>query len=569
MTQPTTFWLATRRRVVSIPLVAALAATAAVNGGVTAAAAGPAQVELATAAPFAVLGASTVTNTGPSILNGDLGLSPGTSVTGFPPGIDNGTMHITDAVATQAQSDLTLAYNDAAGRPPNSNLSGSDLGGLTLTAGVYKFDSSAQLTGTLTLNAQGSSEAVFIFQIGSTLTTASASRVQVSNGAQACHVFWQVGSSATLGTTTDFVGNVMALASITATTGATIDGRLLARTAAVTLDTNVITPASCASASPSITVEKSAKPQSRAAPGGLFTFSVMVTNTSGEDVVLSSLTDDVYGDLNGRGTCATGGTITAGSAYSCSFSGSFTGAAGDAQTDTVTATVTDVLGATATGTGSATVTLTQPGTGYIEICKKASGAGVSGTFTFSVDSLTVHVPVGACSGVIKLPAGRTLITEHAQPGYELASCDTKPTSRLVACDRSNQSATVMVVAGGTAQQTMVDFVNRVPGPGTGAVKVCKVAGAGVPVGTRIRFTVNGHAITVPAGPSPGGYCVLAGRFPLNTQVSIAEQIPADEHVSAISVSPMARRVSVNTGAGRTVITVGSGFTDVTFTDIRN
>jgi hypothetical protein len=202
-------------------------------------------VGLGTADSFAVLGASTVTNTGPSVINGDLGLSPGTSITGFPPGTVNGTVHAANAVAGQAQSDLTTAYNDAAGRTPALVVPG-DIGGLFLTPGVYKRSSSLLLTGDATLDAQGNPDAVFIFQIGSTLTTASNSRVLLTGGAQACNVFWQVGSSATLGTNTSFRGTILALASITVTTRTDIVGRALARTAAVTLDTNTITRATCA-----------------------------------------------------------------------------------------------------------------------------------------------------------------------------------------------------------------------------------------------------------------------------------------------------------------------------------
>ena len=174
----------------------------------------PATVNLGTAGSFAVLAGQGVTNTGPSVVNGDLGTHPNPAVTGFPPGQVNGAIHAGDAVAAQAKNDLTTAYNDAAGRPCGTNLSGQDLGGLTLTAGVYCFSSSAQLTGALTLNAQGNPDAVFIFQIGSTLTTASASSVNFINGAQACNVFWQVGSSATLGTNSTFRGNILALTSI-------------------------------------------------------------------------------------------------------------------------------------------------------------------------------------------------------------------------------------------------------------------------------------------------------------------------------------------------------------------
>lgn len=204
---------------------------------------------LGTADSFAVLAGSTVTNTGPSIVSGDLGVSPGSAVVGFPPGIvTNGTIHAGDAVAANAQADALIAYNTLAGQACDQNLSGQDLGGLTLTAGVYCFDSSAQLTGTLTLDAEGDPDAVFIFQIGSTLTTASNSSVVLINGAQACNVFFQVGSSATLGTNTTFVGTIIALTSITANTGTTVEGRLLALNGAVTLDTNTITQKDCAPA---------------------------------------------------------------------------------------------------------------------------------------------------------------------------------------------------------------------------------------------------------------------------------------------------------------------------------
>lgn len=201
---------------------------------------------LGTAANFSVLAGSTATNTGSTTLSGSLGLWPGTSVTGFPPGIVTppGVIDISNAVAQQAQSDDTTAYNTLAGLPFVTDLTGQDLGGLTLLPGVYHFDSSAQLTGTLTLNAEGSDNALFVFQIGSTLTTASSSDVQVINGGPGDGVFWQVGSSATLGTSTVFEGNILALSSITLNTDAIIPcGRALAQNGAVTMDTNVISTA--------------------------------------------------------------------------------------------------------------------------------------------------------------------------------------------------------------------------------------------------------------------------------------------------------------------------------------
>jgi hypothetical protein len=201
---------------------------------------------------FAVLGASTVTNTGPSVITGDVGLSPGTSITGFPPGaISSGTTHAADAVALAAQNSNTNAYMLLAGQTCTMNLTGQDLGGLILIPGVYCFNSSAQLTGALTLNAQGNANSVFIFKTVSTLTTASNSTVSVINGGVRCNVFWQIGSSATLGTGTSFAGNILALTSITLNTGANIfNGRALAQTGAVTLDTDTITTQGCAGGAP-------------------------------------------------------------------------------------------------------------------------------------------------------------------------------------------------------------------------------------------------------------------------------------------------------------------------------
>jgi len=212
----------------------------------TAAAVAAAAPPLGTAQSFAVLGGQTVTNTGPSIITGNLGVSPGSAVTGFPPGIvAGGTTHAADAVALQAQNDTTTAYNSLASQACTSDLTNQDLGGKTLVPGVYCFSSSAQLTGALTLNAGGDSHAVWVFKTVSTLTTASDSSVLLTNGGQPCNVFWQVGSSAVLGTTTSFVGSILALTSIALDTGANVSGRVLARNGAVTLDSNTVSAAAC------------------------------------------------------------------------------------------------------------------------------------------------------------------------------------------------------------------------------------------------------------------------------------------------------------------------------------
>ena len=220
----------------------ALASDAVWSFTTAATTAGQAQVALGTAGNFAVLAGSTVTSTGATTVNGDVGVSPGTAITGFPPGLVNGTIHAGDSTAAQAELDLTTAYNDAAGRTVGAVTVAGNLGGLTLTPGLYKSTSSLEISsGDLTLDAQGNANAVFIFQIASTLTTTAGRQVILSGGARAANIIWQVGSSATMGTTSVFKGTIMADQSITLATGATLDGRALARIAAVALDANVVT----------------------------------------------------------------------------------------------------------------------------------------------------------------------------------------------------------------------------------------------------------------------------------------------------------------------------------------
>jgi uncharacterized repeat protein (TIGR01451 family) len=243
---------------------------------------------LGSAADFAVLGASTVTNTGVTNIVGNVGVSPGTAITGFPPGVITGTVHAGDAVATQAHADLVTAYGVIAGEasPAANLLSGQDLGGLTLMPGVYHFATSATLSGILTLDAQGNPNARFDFQIGTTLITGNGSSVHIINGGQADNVYFQVGSSATLGTNTAFQGNILADQSVTLTTGASMsEGRALALVGAVTMDTNQVSAPEA-----DISVTKTA-PAGPVAAGNTITYTITVANGGPSDAQNVALSD--------------------------------------------------------------------------------------------------------------------------------------------------------------------------------------------------------------------------------------------------------------------------------------
>jgi Ice-binding-like len=264
----------------SIPVVV-LAPLLVVALAITNAQAAATPVPLKTAGRFAVLAGSGITNTGLTAITGDIGSFPTTSITGTSTLVLNGTNHKGDAVTQQAKKDLVGAYINAANEGPVIPIAGGILGGRKLVSGVYNSASSMDLTGTLTLNGQGREDSVFIFQVGSALTTASGSQVRLVNGAQGCNVFWQIGSSATLGTGSTFQGSLMALTSITATTGALVHGRLLARNGAVTLDTNRITKPTCATgATPTPTASASATPT----PGATATPSPTPSSTPGVTV---------------------------------------------------------------------------------------------------------------------------------------------------------------------------------------------------------------------------------------------------------------------------------------------
>ena len=255
----------TLKRMLYVPVLVALSLVALmVVAAVSMAAQAP--VNLGTTSSFAVLAGRTITNTGPTTINGNVGLYPGSAFVDT--GVTlNGARHIDDAVAIQAKTDLVTAYNDAAGRSVTSSVP-VELGGHTLYPGVYSSGGVFGITGTLTLDARGDPNAVFIFQSSATLITASDSEVRLIHGARFCRVFWVVPSSATLGTNSHFVGHIFAHLSISAETGATVQGQLLAQNGSVTLDTNTITNGVCVTVTSSPTPSSSPSSSPSATPSG-------------------------------------------------------------------------------------------------------------------------------------------------------------------------------------------------------------------------------------------------------------------------------------------------------------
>jgi hypothetical protein len=279
-------------------LSAGMAVTLAIGmlvAGPTAYAAGPATVGLGTAAQFAVLaGTPAVTNTGPTTITGDVGIAPAVAVTGFPPGTVNGTIHKGDAVALQAKVDLVTAYDAAAGRTPVTAVAGGTLGGQTLVGGVYSGDA-LDLTGTLTLDGQNDPNSVWVFQAASSLTTASTSTVALIRGASPCNVFWQVTSSATLGSGSTFVGTIMAMTSITMADSVTVNGRALARNGEVTLINDKINN-SCSAASIGSTKTKLTYTGSTAAaPGASITLRATLKTSAGKAIAGKTVTFTLNG----------------------------------------------------------------------------------------------------------------------------------------------------------------------------------------------------------------------------------------------------------------------------------
>ena len=505
---------------------------------------------MGTARNFAVLGGSTVTNTGPTSLTGDLGVSPGSSITGFPPGVLTGTIHAADGIAAQAQVDAGAAYNFLASEACTSNLTGTDLGGLTLVPGVYCFDTSAQLTGTLTLNAAGNPNAVFVFRIGSTLTTASNSAVIV-NGGSACGAYFQVGSSVTLGTGTQFSGNIFAQVSITMNTGASVVGGSYALTGAVTLDGNSAT--ACRG-----TLQVCKVAGSGVAQGTNFLF-----NVAGTPVTIPA------GPGPG-GSCSAALVVPAQPALITE-----TIPSGTALASVSTLPGAGLLIASNLAAGTATVAVNPggqtiatfvntvpppPATGFLQICKIAgSGVALGTIFTFNVAGTPITVAAGppspgSCSLALTLPAGQVPISETLPPGTAMTAVSTLPSAGLlVASNLAAGTATVTVIGGA---QTIATFTDSAA-PTTGFLQICKVAGNGIADGTNFLFSVAGNQVIVPAGPAPFGSC--SGLLPLPSgPVTITETLPIGVQLTAVSTTPSGALVSSDLAAGQATVTVNAG-----------
>jgi len=373
-------------------------------------------VDLGTAATYGVLGASAVTNTGPTVVDGDLGVSPGTSITGFgaaPNGVVNGTVHQTDAAAAQAQRDTTTAYDVAASLTP-AQTGLTELDGLSLSPGVYSGGAlSLADTGSLTL--AGSADSVWVFQAASTLTIGSATRITITGGASSCNVFWQVGSSATIGTGAQFRGTVLAQQSVTATTGATVVGRLLARTGAVTLDTNTITaPTGCPTpGTPSQTVAPTitSGAPTPATAGTPYRYTVTASGTPSPTFAATGLPagltiDSTTGVVSGTPTTPGDATVTV------------TAANGTAPNATQTVTITVRPAATTTPTAPATAPVTTPTAPTTTPTAGAGqGAGTpngvatpTGELAFTGSDPTV--PLGIAGALLAAGLGLALVARH-------------------------------------------------------------------------------------------------------------------------------------------------------------
>jgi len=523
-----------------------------------------AQARLGTAAMFSILaGTPDVTNTGPSVIIGDLGIAPAIAVTGFPPGLVIGAIHAGDGVALQAKNDLTNAYTVLAGEPcPPPHALGPALVGLTLTPGVYCFTSAALLAvnGTLTLDAQGDPNAEFIFQVGSALTVQSGATVRLINGGSFCNVYWQVGSSATIGTNSDFVGNIVALTSIALQTGANVFGRALARNGEVTLDDNHITNGGCVGAAPvaTPTLAKAFSPTTIDS-GGVSTLTITLSNANINPATAAAFTDSLPAGVtiaaspSATNTCGgvlsavalsstltlTGGTIPGGTSITpgaCTVTVQVTATTTGSHLNTLP------IGALTTSNGDnateASATLTVPAPGEVTIAKAFSPASITAGGN---STLTITLSNANAS-----PATSAAFTDTLPPGVTIAN----PPSATNTCGgalTATAGSSTLTLSGGT-----------IPGGspfGTCTITVHVTAAASgsylntLPAGalTTGNHGSNGAAavatLTV-SPPAPSGACEklpiqavlnpISGRFPGNLGPDLVVRVgqPFNESIQA-------------------------------------
>jgi uncharacterized repeat protein (TIGR01451 family) len=550
---------------------------------------------LGTAQNFAVLGSTTVTNTGPSVITGDLGVSPGTAVTGFPPGIvDGGSMYKADAIAQKARADATAAYLDLAGQTCNTTYRvPTELGGKTFVPGVYCFTTSAAITGTLTLDAGGKPDAVFIFQVGSTLITASNASVALINGAQRCEVFWQVGSSATLGTGTDFVGTIIALTSIGLDTDAKLFGRALARNGEVTLESNTVSVPSCAAPpvnAPPVLAKSFSKPSITA--GGNSTLTLTLSNPDSTAASITSVLTDTFPkgmSVSGKASTTCGGTVSA----------------------TIGLSVVTLTGGAIPADGSCTVTVavTAPTAGnYINsvpsgALKTGNGNNVSpavATLTVTPVSAPVMVPptlgksfspatisVGEVSTlVLTLSNSNSVIdtmtaplTDHLPAGMTVDGADSTTCGGAV--DALKGSSTV-TLTGGAIPAKGSCTVSVSVSPDCGCIYYNSVSAGALKTDNGSNAAAAVATLTVTKAPAPGGTPTVSKFFYpaeikpgttttltitlTNTDAKAATLTApfTDELPSGMVVYGLPSTVPDNTCGG--TLTASKGSTDVTLTD---
>jgi hypothetical protein len=496
---------------------------------------------LGAAASFAVVAATTVTNTGPTVVTGDIGVSPGTAVVGFPPGMVNGTIHAADGPASAASAAVLTAYNQAAGEPCDTTLTVADLGGQTLLPGVYCFSSTTVgLTGTLTLNAAGNPNAAWLFKIGSTLITASNSAVVLIGGATPCNnnnITWQVGSSATLGTGTSFVGNILASASITLNSTASSTGGLYAHTGAVTMDTNTVS--TCAGAGgkggPTIattpsgsapaggTVSDSAKVTGGASPSGSVTFKLFGPGDTTCSTPIATKTATLSGGN------ASSGPVTAGAAGTYNWTATYSGDANNRP-------VTSPCGSEKVVVSSQTLT----GRAY----------GLSARASLASPSVDVNVPPTPDTGNISTTSSSSTTT----PCLETLS-------GAVSAHALCANVTTIAFPGkSTASASVADATISIPTIPTITMRVVKSTStttcAGSTGTTTIDFLKVGNTVVVTTNVAPNTHLTVEG-----VGLVLNEQIPFSTPDKGLTVNAI--HLTVNApNLAKTDVIVASSKSDI-------